>query len=104
MDMHARIKQLLAERGWTEYRLGKECGLAANTIGSILRRNTVPSLSTIETICKGFGITVSQFFAESDLVELTPELEEVFNAWVCLKPNQKKAALEMLKAMRSDYE
>ena len=32
MDTHARLKQLLRERGWTEYKLSKECGLAQSTI------------------------------------------------------------------------
>lgn len=104
MDAHARLQQLLHERGWTEYKLSKECGLAQSTIGNIFRRNTVPSLATLETICKGFGITLSQFFTDDNLVELTPELKEVFDAWVCLKPSQKTAALQMLRAMRSDTE
>lgn len=42
MDTHARLQQLLRERGWTEYKLSKECGLAQSTIGNIFRRNTVP--------------------------------------------------------------
>lgn len=79
MDAHARLQQLLRERGWTEYRLSKECGLAQSTIGNIFRRNTVPSIETLEKICKGFGITLSQFFADKDLVEMTPELQEVFD-------------------------
>lgn len=74
MDVLGRLRQLLDERGWTEYRLSKECGLAQSTIGNIYRRNTIPSLETIETICKGFGISVAQFFAENDFVELTPEV------------------------------
>ena len=69
MDTHARLQQLLRERGWTEYKLSKECGLAQSTIGNIFRRNTVPSIATLETICKGFGITMSQFFADTDMVE-----------------------------------
>ena len=28
MDTHKRLRQLLNERGWTEYRLSKECGLS----------------------------------------------------------------------------
>ena len=56
MDTHARLQQLLRERGWTEYKLSKECGLAQSTIGNIFRRNTVPSIATLETICKGFGV------------------------------------------------
>lgn len=104
MDTLARLEQLLHERGWTEYKLSKECGLAQSTIGNIFRRNTAPSLATLETICNGFGITLSQFFTEESLVELTPELKELFDAWIYLKPNQKEAVLQMLKAMRSDGE
>ena len=104
MDTHARLQQLLQERGWTEYKLSKECGLSQSTIGNIFRRNTVPSVATLERICKGFGITLSQFFAETDMVELTPDLKELFDCWVCLTPNQKSAALQMLRAMRRDTE
>ena len=102
MDTLARLKQLLNDRGWTEYRLSKECGLAQSTIGNIYRRNVNPSLDTLETICKGFGITLSQFFAEGEVVELTPELKEVFDNWVSLTPKQKEAALQMLKAMKCE--
>ena len=102
MDIHARLRQLLQERGWTEYRLSRECNLAQTTIGNIFRRNTMPSLATLETICEGFGITMSQLFAEDDVVELSPELQEVFDCWVSLTPDQKKAALAMLKAMNHD--
>lgn len=104
MDTHARLHQLLRERGWTEYKLSKECGLAQSTIGNIFRRNTVPSVSTLETICKGFGITLSQFFAEGDMVELNNDTKELFDSWVCLTPTQKKAAIQMIQAMSHDKE
>lgn len=102
MDPQARLQQLLQERGWTEYKLSKECGLAQSTIGNIFRRNTVPSIATLETICQGFGITLAQFFAEGEQVELTPELKELFDCWVCLTPAQKSAALQMIKAMQQN--
>ena len=101
MDTNDRLKRLLKERGWTEYRLSKNSGLAETTIGNIFRRNTVPSIATLETICSGFGITMSQFFAEGDMVEITPELKELFENWVNLTPEQKKAANQMLKAMNN---
>lgn len=75
MDTHERLRQLLNERGWTEYRLAKNCGLSESTIANIYRRNTVPSLATLEAICKGFGITMAQFFAEGEMVEINPELQ-----------------------------
>ena len=45
------------------------------------------------------GITLSQFFADGEMVEMTPELKEVFESWMVLTPSQKSAALQMLKAM-----
>lgn len=47
---------------------------------------------------------MSQFFAECEMVELTPELKELFDNWVDLTPNQKAAVLQMLKAMNHDNE
>lgn len=101
MDTHERLRQLLNERGWSEYKLAKRCGLSESTIANIFRRNTVPSIATLETICSGFGITMSQFFAEGDMIEITPELKELFENWVNLTPEQKKAANQMLKAMNN---
>ena len=101
MDTHERLRQLLNERGWSEYKLAKRCGLSESTVANIFRRNTVPSIATLETICSGFGITMSQFFAEGDMIEITPELKELFENWVNLTPEQKKAANQMLKAMNN---
>lgn len=100
MDVLARMRQLLDERGWTEYRLSKECGLAQSTIGNIYRRNTVPSLATLETVCKGFGITMAQFFAENDLMELTPEMKELNEVWMGFTLEQREAMLQMMKAVQ----
>ena len=101
MDTHERLRQLLNERGWSEYKLAKRCGLSESTVANIFRRNTVPSIATLETICSGFGITMSQFFAEGDMIEITPELKELFENWVNLTLEQKKAANQMLKAMNN---
>lgn len=100
MDTNKRLHELLNERGWSEYKLAKTCGLSESTIANVFRRNSVPSLATLEAICAGFGITLAQFFTEGEMVELTPDLKELFENWVNLTPEQKKAALQMIKAMR----
>jgi len=99
MDTNERLRCLLNERGWTEYRLAKNCGLSQSTIANIYRRNNVPSIATLEVICKGFGITLSQFFADEEMVELTPELKEIFEKWVNLTPEQKAAVLHMIDVL-----
>ena len=64
MDAQKRIKQLSEERGWTDYRLAKESGLSHSTVTNMLNRNNAPTLPTLESVCKAFGITLSQFFYE----------------------------------------
>ena len=83
-DTDERIKQLLDERGWSSYRLAKEAGISDATINNLFRQNTLPTIPTLEAICRGFGITLSQFFAESDMAEMPLELKEVFENWVNL--------------------
>ena len=63
-------------------------------------RNTTPSIPTLESICKGFGITLAQFFAEGDWVELTPEQHKMFLAWSSLSSTQKKAISQLIDAMK----
>ena len=99
MDVHEKLQKLLDERVWTKYQLARKCGLSDATIANIFRRNTMPSIPTLEAICRGYGITLSQFFAEGEMVELTPDLKEVFDNWTSLSPEQKAAAGQMLKAM-----
>lgn len=101
MDTNDRLKRLLEERGWSKYRLSKNCGLSESTISNIYKRNTVPSITTLEAICSGFGITLSQFFADGEMVELTPELKELFESWVNLTVEQKAAVLQMLRSMNN---
>ena len=102
MDVHERLMELLDERGWSEYRLARERGLSDSTIHNIYKRNTSPSIPTLETICKGFGITLSQFFAEGEMVEMTPELKALFEGWRPLTPQQKKAVLTVVEAFGSE--
>lgn len=99
MDVNERLKRLLERHGWSMYELAKRANLADSTIANIYKRNTVPSIVTLEAICKAFGITLSQFFAEGEPVELSPELQELFNEWLELTPDQKTLVLQMIRQM-----
>lgn len=102
VDIHKKLTQLLDERGWTRYRLSKESGLSEETLGNIFKRGTMPSFPTLQLICNGFKITLSQFFAEGEMVEMTPELKELFDEWVYLTPQQKDAIIITMKAMKNN--
>lgn len=101
MDVHQKLRQLMAEHGWTEYKLSKACDLSESTIANIFRRGTMPNITTLEAICNGFGISLSQFFSESEMVELTLELKELFDNWILLTTEQKSAVYTMIAAFKS---
>ena len=42
------------------------------------------------------------FFAENEMVELTPELKELFDNWINLTIEQKLAIQQLLKSMQKD--
>lgn len=61
-EVHDRIKQLLFERDWTLYKLADICSLPYSTLYTMMNRHTMPKLDTLDIICKGLGITLSDFF------------------------------------------
>jgi len=95
-----RIRQLMDERGWTEYRLAKESNLSQSTIANLFKRNTVPGVTTLEAICDGLGITLAQFFSEGNIVELTDEQKELFDKWVILTREQKQLMFDLIKNLK----
>lgn len=101
MDIAHRIKELAETRGWSEYRLVKESKLAASTVANIYHRNTIPSIPTLEAICESFGISLSQFFSNDNMVALTEEQEDLLNHWATLSPEQKKSLLDLMKSFQS---
>ena len=95
MDVNERITELMKARGWSEYRLAKESGLSNSTIANIFRRNTIPSIPTLELICDSLGITLSQFFATNDLIELDAAQQATFYKWSLLT-NRQRTVVSML--------
>lgn len=99
MDAQKRIKELMKERGWTDYQLAKEANLSHSTVTNMFNRNA-PTLPTLEAVCRAFGITLAQFFAEGDEPEkLTEEQRILFSRWSPLTEEQKRLLLDLMKTM-----
>ena len=80
MDVLAEITRLPLQRKWSEYELAQYSGLSQSTISTWYRKNQVPTIQTLEKICHGFGISLSQFFAgEEDVVRLNSSSG---NCWI----------------------
>ena len=96
MNARNKIQQLMEMNGWTKYRLSKEAGLSQSTVRNLFVRNNDPTLSTLEAICKAFGITLSQFFSEGSAVELTEEQKMLYARWSSLSDIQKEAIMMIM--------
>lgn len=94
-DILGRIEKERAARNWSEYALAENSGLTQSTISTWRRRNLQPNVASIEKICSGFGITLSQFFQEEDSVYLTKEQKKLLDLWAKLSPVQREAVTKI---------
>ena len=96
LDVFKRIKELMEERGWTEYRLIKESDLPHSTVINMFKRETTPSIHTLEPICRAFGMTLSEFFG-GEYFYRDEEEKELLRRWMSLKKEQKALIMEMMR-------
>jgi transcriptional regulator with XRE-family HTH domain len=101
MDVLARIVELRNQKNWTEYQLAEKSGMAQSTISSWYRKRMLPTVSSLEKICDAFGITLSQFFLETDNapIVLTSKQKELLDNAIKLSPEQLDALLSFLKTL-----
>lgn len=97
MNILQKISTLRELRNWTEYKLSEESGLPQSTISSWYRNNMLPSIPSLEKICQGFGITMSEFFAnEGDPIFLTLQQKKFLEKLTSLNDKQRQALLDFL--------
>lgn len=97
-DILKEITQLRKKRGWSEYDLAKHSGLSQSTISTWYSKNQTPTIQTLDKVCHGFGITLSQFFAEGgDPVSLTQEQRKLLDSWSALTKTQQRIFTELFE-------
>jgi transcriptional regulator with XRE-family HTH domain len=68
-----RIRELRAQRKWSQEEFADRCGLHRTAMGFLERAERNPRLDTLMTISKGFGITVSELLQGIEKrTQLTP--------------------------------
>ncbi|MEG0146614.1 MAG: transcriptional regulator, partial [Clostridia bacterium] len=67
-------------------------------ISSWYRKNMLPSVGSLEKICKGLGVSMAQFFAENrETTILSEEQQQLLENWNRLSPKQRESLLSFLK-------
>lgn len=97
-DILAEITRLRLNRNWSEYQLAQHSGISQSTISTWYRKNQVPTIQTLEKVCLGFGITLSQFLAnDDDAVSLTESQKELLDCWAALTNTQQELFMQLFK-------
>lgn len=100
MNILNRLESLMKQRGLNERELSQRSGVPKTTINSMFHRKHNPSINTLESLCEGLGITLSEFFYEGDSdCPLTQEQRELLDKWSCLSPEQKQAFLRLINSL-----
>lgn len=94
-----KIDRLRTERGWTTYRLAEESGITQSTIFNMHSRGTLPSITTLSSVCNAFGISLSEFFAEDDKYDLDERERELIRYYRKMSCRDKKAVLELSRTL-----
>ncbi|MCI6676321.1 MAG: helix-turn-helix domain-containing protein [Clostridiales bacterium] len=84
-----RIEELCEQKHWSRYRLAKASGIPHSTIFNMMNRTNTPTISTLIKICNGFGITLSQFFADDESVTLTQQQKLLLRLWGTLENEER---------------
>ncbi len=101
-DVLEKITSLREERGWTTYRLSKLSGIPQSTISTWYRKNLMPPIDKLEIICQTFGITLAEFFNDTDvLVSMTEEEKNMLSQWNLLTPAQRAAVINIIGLLLS---
>ena len=102
LDVLEKITSLREERGWTTYRLSKLSGIPQSTISTWYRKNLMPPIDKLEIICQTFGITLAEFFNDTDvLVSMTEEEKNMLSQWNLLTPAQRAAVINIIGLLLS---
>lgn len=99
-DPLKRIEELRTERNWSYYQLSKVSGIAYSTLNTMINKQNMPSIPTLQKLCSGFGISITDFFEpDRSSKSLTPEQIECLSLFTTLGPEDKKLALAYLKGL-----
>ena len=105
MDVLKRIDEIMKKQNLNDYQLSKLSGLSTSTISNMRKRNTIPSIATLEYICDSLDMTLSQFFVEenTNLYPVTDKQKDFLDYFVLLTDRQQDLLLEIVKSMHATY-
>lgn len=102
-----RIQQLLIFNQWSLYKLAKVSDLPYSSLSNLINRRTCPTIATLEKICNGFNISLTDFFnfKENPLrnESISEEEQQLLNAYAALSQKDKDLLTAYLKGLQHSH-
>ncbi len=99
-DVVGRILELCKKKNWSYYRLAKESGIPYSTLNTMILKTNIPSVPTLMKLCRGFGITAAQFFAEEgESTDLSMDQRQCLKLWDSLDQYGRDLALAYMRGV-----
>lgn len=96
MNLFKKVDEMRIKRGWSFYKLSQESGLTQQTFTKWMEGKTTPTLPALQAVCNAFGITLANFFAEGNLIEVTPDTKLIFDNWHHLTLEEKSSIISII--------
>ena len=96
-----KISKLREQRGWSDYMLAERAEMTQSTISSWYSKNMIPTIPSLERICKAFGISLAQFFTDEwEPVTLDSRQKTLLERFSILSREQQDALLAFLDTLK----
>jgi transcriptional regulator with XRE-family HTH domain len=96
-----RIRELCDKKQMSMYALSNKIGISQSSLSNLMKRGSTPTFYTLDKICDGLGITLSQFFSKDmEKLELSSEQKRVLETWESLSDKEKAAVEIYVRGMK----
>ncbi|MEK0174855.1 helix-turn-helix transcriptional regulator [Tetragenococcus halophilus] len=93
MDIGKRIYELRTNQKMSAKDLAKKVGVSAAFISALEHHTTSASITTLENLCNGLDVSLSEFFQEEE----APLDVELFHKFANMNTEQKTAILNLIE-------
>ena len=96
-----RINELCEKTGTSRYQLAKNSGIPESSLSNLFNKKHTPRLETLDKICDAFGITLAQFFSDSELFpNVTEDVRQFTELWQELNTEERRLTITYLRGLK----
>lgn len=98
--MIARLDFFRKEKGWSKCKLNEESGFSAGMIYQWYNTDRMPTIQNLDAMCGALGISLGDFFSNSDTKLNDIKLKKIQDFLVTLNENELDVAINIISELK----